>query len=122
MLCVTIMVVSWFSATMRAVSCSTKSAVRGSSAAVCSSNSKIRDGCKAAINRLTAWRWPPESRPMRSLRRFSKPKPSVDSRSRKVSRSDAFTALRSPRLAPRSCASAMFSSIVRSSQVPAIGS
>ncbi|MNF17135.1 hypothetical protein D3C87_1634460 [compost metagenome] len=54
MLWVTIIVVNWFSATMRAVSCSTKSAVRGSNAAVCSSSSKIRDGCKAAISRLTA--------------------------------------------------------------------
>ena len=27
----------------------------------------MREGCSAAISRLTAWRWPPESRPMRDL-------------------------------------------------------
>ncbi|KAG1316741.1 hypothetical protein G6F63_015944 [Rhizopus arrhizus] len=92
MLWVTIMVVSWFSATMRAVNCSTKSAVRGSSAAVCSSSSRMRDGCKAAISRLTAWRWPPDKRPMRSVRRFSNPRPRVARRSRKPSFIDALTA------------------------------
>lgn len=122
MLWVTIMVVSFFSATIRAVRCRTKSAVRGSSAAVCSSSNRMRDGCSAAISRLTAWRWPPESRPMRSPRRFSRPRPRVARLSRKPSRIDACTALPRPRPVPRRCARAMFSSMVRSSQVPAMGS
>ncbi|MGV8346410.1 hypothetical protein ACV330_29440, partial [Pseudomonas aeruginosa] len=82
----------------------------------------LLSGCSAAISRLTAWRWPPESRPMRSPRRFSRPRPRVARLSRKPSRIDACTALPRPRPAPRRCARAMFSSMVRSSQVPAMGS
>src|SRR5690554_1044111 len=122
MLCVTIMVVSLLSSTMRSVRSSTNCAVRGSSAAVCSSSSKMRDGRKAAINRLTACRWPPESRPMRSLSRFSSPRPSMARRSRNSSRMLVFTALPKPRRSPRLYARARFSSMVRSSQVPAMGS
>ena len=122
MLWVTIIAVSWLPSTMRAVSCSTKAAVLGSSAAVCSSSSRMREGCRLAISRLTAWRWPPESRPMRSARRFSSPSCSMLSLSRNSSRSGRFNAMPKPRWAPRRQARAMFSSMVRASQVPAIGS
>ena len=59
---------------------------------------------------------------MRSLRRFSRPRPRVARRSRYSSRCSALTARDRPREPPRRCARAMFSSMVRSSQVPAMGS
>ena len=122
MLCVTIIAVSLPASTICAVSSSTNAAVFGSSAAVCSSSSRMRDGCSDAISRLTAWRWPPESRPMRSARRFSSPSLRMLSFSRNSSRSLRLSEKPKPRRAPRFQASAMFSSIVSASQVPAIGS
>ncbi len=122
MLCVTIIAVSCDCSTMVAVSSSTKAAVLGSSAAVCSSSSRMRLGCSEAISRLTAWRWPPDSRPMRSASRFSRPSFRIDSFSRNSSRSVLFSERWKPRFAPRFQASAMFSSMVSASQVPAIGS
>src|SRR5450830_1507031 len=122
MLWVTIMVVNLLSETILAVSSSTKAAVFGSSAAVCSSSSKMREGCSDAINRLTAWRWPPDNRPMRSVRRFSRPRLRMDSLARNSSRILRLMAKPKPRRLPRAIASAMFSSIVSASQVPAIGS
>ena len=47
-----------------APSAATRNRRCGSSAAVCSSSSRMRDGCSAAISRLTAWRWPPDNRPI----------------------------------------------------------
>ena len=51
-----------------------------------------------AISRLTAWRCPPESRPIRSPSRLSRPRPSAASRSRQRSRP---VAGRPPRRSPR---------------------
>ena len=104
------------------VSSSTKLAVFGSSAAVCSSSSSMLEGVRLAISRLTAWRWPPESRPILSPRRFSRPSFSVARLSRNCPRYCFFTALVRPRLWPRLMASARFSSMDRFSQVPARGS
>src|SRR5450830_1331742 len=59
---------------------------------------------------------------MRSVRRFSKPRFRIDSFSRNSSRMLRLMAKPKPRRLPRAIASAMFSSMVRASQVPAIGS
>ena len=122
MLWVTISVVRRSSPTSRLVSSSTNSAVRGSSAAVCSSSSRILEGAMVAIKSATACRCPPESRPIRSPRRFSRPSPSSASRPRQRSRPGEATANASPRPRPRASASARFSSIVSPAQVPASGS
>ena len=74
-------------------------------------------------HQATAWRWPPESSPMRSSRRFSSPRPSSARRARgRRPAARRQRARRSPRRRPRAAASARFSSIVSASQLPASGS
>ena len=120
--CVTIMAVSLLSVMIWLVNSSTKAAVLGSSAAVCSSKSKILLGCKLAMSRLTAWRCPPDNNPIWSLKRFSNPSFKTDSFSRKNARLLAFNALFKRRGCPRLNANAIFSSILKLAHVPAMGS
>ena len=87
MLWVIIRQVMWFSATIFLVSSNTLSAVAGSRAAVCSSSNSNLGVTRVAINRVSAWRWPPESRPTGCFILFSSPKPSWTSRSVNSSRS-----------------------------------
>ena len=122
MLCVTMSVVRWFSSTISSVRLSTLEAVLGSRAAVCSSSSSRRGLVSVAISRVSAWRWPPESRPTLALRRVSRP------RSRRLSSStySSFSALvtphERPRRWPRRLARARFSAICMSAAVPRMGS
>ena len=122
MLCVTMRAVSRCSVMMRAVSSSTNAAVRGSSAATCSSSSTICIGRMVAMRRLAAWRCPPERRPIGSRRRFSSPSPRRASSVAKRCLRPASRASAKPRCSPRLAASARFSSTVSVSQVPARGS
>ena len=87
MLWVTIRVVILCCCTTRRVMSSTFSAVAGSRAAVCSSSSSSLGGTIVAIIRVSAWRWPPDSRPTGWLIRSSRPMFSTASCSRKKARS-----------------------------------
>ena len=73
------------------VSASTLSAVTGSSAAVCSSSSSSSGVTMVAMSSVSAWRWPPESRPTGVFMRSSSPMSSWASASRKKSRSRRVT-------------------------------
>ena len=87
MLWVIIRQVMWFSATIFLVRSSTFSAVAGSKAAVCSSSSSSLGVTRVAISRVSAWRWPPESRPTGCFMRSSNPRPRAESFSAKRLRS-----------------------------------
>ncbi len=63
MLCVTMSVVRLSQVTISSVILSTFSAVFGSSAAVCSSSRSTFGRMRVAMSRVSACRWPPESRP-----------------------------------------------------------
>ena len=52
-------------------------AVAGSSAAVCSSSSSSFGFCREAMSSVSAWRWPPESRPTFTVMRSSRPRPKL---------------------------------------------
>ena len=91
---VTIRQVIFRSDTMLRVSSSTFSAVPGSSAAVCSSNSSSLGVTIVAMSKVSAWRWPPESSPTGWRIRFSKSMPSRDRCSRNSSLSFLFTRLK----------------------------
>ena len=122
MLCVTIMAVSWCSEISRSESVSTFSAVRGSSAAVCSSSSSSCGFLSVAIRSVSACRCPPESRPTFALSRPSRPRSSALSASRYCSRSALVMPQPRPRFLPRRSAMARFSSMPMSAAVPIIGS
>ncbi len=122
MLCITIRVVSFSCPINFSVKASTLAAVLGSRAAVCSSKSKSFGRFRIAISSVTACRWPPESMPTLTFRRFSKPSSSrlnsVLYNSRSLPEMPHF----SVRLCPRRKASAMFSSSHILAAVPSIGS
>ena len=122
MLWVIIRVVSCCSRTMLSVSPRTFSAVFGSRAAVCSSSSRSFGLAIVAIKRVSAWRWPPESRPTFDSRRSSRPSLSPARSSRKCSRSFEDELQRKVGRRPRRAAMARFSSIIMPAAVPIIGS
>ncbi len=76
---VTIMVVRWFSATIRSDSSSTLAAVLGSNAAVCSSSSSSLGLRRDAISSVSACRCPPDSSPTLLVSRSSRPRSSFRS-------------------------------------------
>ena len=122
MLCVIISVVRRFSCTSWAESASTLAAVFGSSAAVCSSNKSSFGFCSVAIKSVSAWRWPPLSRPTLAVRRSSSPRPSGFKSCLYSSRSSRVMPVRRVRGWPRRLARARFSSICMVAAVPVIGS
>src|SRR5690606_5246163 len=119
---VTMRVVSPCSFTTSAVILRISWAVRGSSAAVCSSNRRSLGLCQIAMRSESACLWPPERKRTRVCRRSSSPKPSFASSSRKRALSAADSANESLRRRPRAAAIAKFSSIVNMPAVPIIGS
>ena len=121
-LCVIIIVVRLSLSTIFSVRSRTFFAVFGSSAAVCSSRSKIFGFLSVAISRVTACLWPPESNPTFDVSLVSRPK----SRLLSTSIYSSFSFLVTPNFNPLCCplllASARFSRICISAAVPFIGS
>ena len=99
--CVIIKVVKSWLSTIFCVNSMTISLVLGSSAAVCSSNSKSFGLTKAAMTKVKACRCPPDKYCVSTLRRFSKPILSSFKAALNSSRSFSLTPQLSPRFAPR---------------------
>ena len=120
--CVTITVVALELATSRVVSEITSSALRGSSAAVCSSSSSTFGPVSVAMRRVIDCRWPPESRPIGSSSRSSRPRPICAKRFFHSPRRAPRSSGASVRHLPRFDANAKFSATVKLGAVPANGS
>ena len=119
--CVTITVVRRPSRTNSSVRRITKSAARGSSAAVCSSSSRSSGRRRVAIKSVRAWRCPPDREPISFLRRSSSPMPRR--RTRSVNSSDRRKKAFHPRVrrSPRRIARARFSPMDMEGAVPLKG-